>query len=121
MFFSGPAVSDWEGNMFTAGYLDNIMHDLLEKLLESKPTLFPPDIKTKRILSKAITASSHFTRHPTLVPRKKRVSTADIDTVNQWGKEERLTYNYRPNMPMHQHYVQPELLIEPFLRYTSAM
>ena len=33
--------------MYTAGDVDNIMHDLLEKIFEVKPTLFPPDIKNK--------------------------------------------------------------------------
>ena len=41
------AVSDWEGKMYTAGDVDNIMHDLLENIFEVKPTLFPPDIENK--------------------------------------------------------------------------
>ena len=32
----GPAILDWQGNMYTAGEMNDIMHEILEDLLQKK-------------------------------------------------------------------------------------
>ena len=48
------------------------------------------------------------------------VSDKDIDIVNKWSLVEKKN-GTKDSQPMKQHYVQFELLLSPFLRYTKAM
>ena len=50
-----------------------------------------------------------------------KVATSDIETVNRWSEEQRAKTGNKVSMPMRQHCAQPQLLVEPFVRYTSAM
>ena len=49
-----------------------------------------------------------------------KVDKDDVDIVNRWQTVEE-AQGKRPSRPMRQHYAQFELLLGPFLRYTSMM
>ena len=117
----GPAISNAKGEMFNASDLDSMLHELLDDLFERNKNIFPPDIKTKEDLIESYHCFRSFRRASDTRAMEKKVSVTDIEIVNRWGQEQRSKSNSKIHMPMRQHYAQPELLIEPFVRYTTAM
>ena len=116
----GPAISDEHGKMFNVRDLDDMLHDVLVDLFDLKRNLFPEDIKTVEEIRKFYQCFRSFRRASDTRALEVKVSTPDIDIVNRWRKVE-AAEGRRPGFDMKQHYAQFDLLLKPFLRYTSAM
>ena len=97
------------------------MHNLLEELMSKDESLFPPDIQTRDNLNESYHCFCLFRRTSDMRAVEMKVATSDIETVNRWSKEQRAKTGNKVSMPMRQHCAQPQLLVEPFVRYTSAM
>lgn len=120
-WLEGPAISNSSGELHSSGDLDCMLHDILEELFEEDKSIFPPDIKTRESLTDSYHCFRSFRRASDTRAMEKKVSITDIEIVNRWGQEQRARNNSKASMPMRQHYAQPKLLIEPFVRYTTAM
>jgi hypothetical protein len=118
---TGPAISDLTRKILTTGYLDFKLVSLLEEVHDEAPHLFPSNIKTnKDEIGNCYQVFRSLRRSSDTRAIEKNISRNDIDTVNRWhGTEQAM--GSRPYRPMYQHYAQVDLLIKPFLRYTSAM
>ena len=120
-WIEGPAIANSRGELYSASDLDCLLHEVLEELFDEDKTIFPPDIKTKENLIESYHCFRSFRRASDTRAMEMKVAVTDIEIVNRWGQEQRSKHNSKINMPMRQHYAQPELLIAPFLRYTTAM
>jgi len=113
-FVDGPVISNHEGVILSVKLVDDMIHTLLIDLFHHDSNLFPPSIDT---IQKISTSYQCFR---TFRATEMGISTNDVNTVNRWqdnqhGKRKKVANN------MHQHYTQIDLLIKPFLRYTSQM
>jgi hypothetical protein len=116
----GPAISDWEGSVLSTKVLDEQLVELLEEIFDDTPKLFPTSIQNKDEIHPSYQVFRSLRRSSDTRAIEQNVSKSDIDIVNRWHTVEAAKGN-RPNLPMAQHYAQVELLLKPFLRYTSAM
>jgi hypothetical protein len=117
---TGPAICDKEGTQLTTVMANEILHELLCRLYNQDPSLFPSHIGSHGdILSKYHVYRS-FRRASDSRAISKEVATADIRVVNRWHKVEK-AQGQRPSYDMPQHYAQIDLLVDCFLRYTMAM
>ena len=101
-------------------HLDKMLHELLSHLFTTNKELFPEDIKSQDDVRKFYQCFRSFRRTSDTRAMEQKVSSADIDIVNRWRKVE-AGAGRRPGYTMQQHYAQLDLLLKPFLRYTSAM
>ena len=96
------------GQLLTSREIDGMMHEILEELFDKEDALFPPDIKTKKNLVESYHCYRSFRQASNTRAMEKKVAITDIDTVDQWGKEECSKDQGIVQMPMRQHYTQPE-------------
>jgi hypothetical protein len=80
--------------------------------------LFPYTRTSKEEIEQNYHAFRSFRRSSDTRALNQGVKRDDIDIVNRWHQVERAAGN-RPSFDMRHHYAQYELLIQPFLRYTS--
>jgi hypothetical protein len=119
-FVDGPAISDFQGQVYSTRDMSDSLFEILEELYDSHRHLFPEDISTKDMLRERYQAFRTFRRTSDTRATEMGVSKADIDMVNRWESAERAK-GKRQNMPMRMHYTQVELIVKPFLRYTGQM
>jgi hypothetical protein len=119
-FTDGPAISDFNGRSFSTRDMTESLADILEDLFDSDRSLFPPDINTKELLRERYQAFRTFRRTSDTRAAEMAVSSLDIDIVNRWESVEK-AQGRRAAMPMRLHYMQIELSLQPFLRYTGQM
>ena len=117
----GPIILDEKGWLHNSSDMDTLMHELLERFMSKDESLFPLDIQTIRNLYESYHSFCLFRRASDTRDVKMKVAAPDIETVNRQGKEQRAKTGDKVNMSMRQHYTQPKILVEPFVRYTSAM
>jgi hypothetical protein len=116
----GPAISDDKGRVLTSTIIDHGMHEVLEELYDKDRDLFPPSISSKEEIASSYHAFRSFRRSSDTRALNQGVNRDDIDLVNRWHQVEKADGN-RPAFDMRHHYAQYELLVDPFLRYTSVM
>jgi hypothetical protein len=116
----GPAISDEKGRVLNLSSIDQSMHEILEDLFISNPQLFPSTITSKEDVLSNYHAFRSFRRSSDTRALNQGVKQDYIDLVNRWHQVEKALGN-QPSFDMRHHYAQYELLIDPFLRYTSAM
>jgi hypothetical protein len=119
-FTDGPAISDSRGRSFSSKDMSASFLEILEDLFDSERHLFPPDITSKELLRERYQAFRSFRRTSDSRAAEMNVSASDIDIVNRWESVERAK-GKRANMSMRLHYLQIELIVKPFLRYTGRM
>jgi hypothetical protein len=120
-FRDGPAISDEKGGrVLNSSTIDHGMHEVLEDLFMTHRHLFPSTIKSKEDVMANYHAFRSFRRSSDTRALNQGVQRDDIDLVNRWHQVEKAGGN-RLSFDMRHHYAQYELLIDPFLRYTSAM
>ena len=129
-FVDGPAISDSSGKLFHSRDINDMLISILSKLYNDSADLFPIDIvtkisKTKEIeetLSSAYGCFRSFRRasDSRAIEKRKDLEQDDVEIVNRWRAVESAK-GKRPNLPMKQHYVDVQVLLHPFLRYTTAM
>ena len=120
-WLDGPAISNCQGDIYSSSDLDCMLHEILEELFEEDKSIFPPDIKGRESLIDNYHCFRSFRQALDTRAMEKKVPITDIEIVNRWEQEQRARHNNKVSMPMRQHYAQPKLLIEPFVRYTTAM
>ena len=120
-FTEGPGISNYYGILYTTNEIDKILQEILEECYDEDPLLFPPDIKSSSDILESYHCFRSLRKASDIQALEMRVSQADINCVNPWGQDQRNTHELKLKFPMRQHYSQPELLIQPFLRYTMAM
>ena len=117
---SGPLMTDYHGKKMTSTRLTGTMHHYLYQILEEKPELLPAKVGTVEEITERYHTFRSFRRGSDTRAISMKVDETDIYCVNRWKTEGR--NNRGPGgMPMHHRYADIDLLIQPFLRYTSAM
>jgi len=119
-FAQGPAISDVHGNVLSASFLNDCLHDLLCEIFDDKSSLFPGSVTSKDTIRERYQCFRSFRRASDTRALELKVDKNDVDIVNRWRTVEE-AQGKRPSRPMRQHYAQFELLLGPFLRYTSMM
>ena len=129
-FTDGPAISDRKGKMYYSLDINNLLWDVLDSIFDDDQSLFPADVISKVQeadnprdgLSEIYACFRTFRRtSDTRALNKKNVlHNEDIEIVNRWRSVE-LAKGKGPNLPMKHHYAEIQIILEPFLRYTSAM
>jgi hypothetical protein len=118
---SGPAISNIHGQILTTAKLDLLLVTILEELHDTNIELFPSSLRqNKEDLGTPYQVFRSLRRASDTRALEKNISKTDIEVVNRWHSVEQAKGN-RPSRPMHQHYAQAELLVAPFVRYTTAM
>ena len=117
---NGPLISDDNGIMLSLQQMDRMMHGILEELLISDRSLFPPDIDSSSKIIDVYHCYRTFRKTSNTRALEMGVSETDINIVNRWRKNEK-SKTGKLNLPMVHHYAQPELLIAPFKRYMSKL
>jgi hypothetical protein len=118
--YDGPAISDEKGRVLNSSNIDQSMHEVLEELFTHQQDLFPSSIKTKEDIEENYHAFRSFRRSSDTRALNQGVRRDDINLVNRWHQIDKAD-GRRPSFDMRHHYAQYELLIDPFLRYTTAM
>jgi hypothetical protein len=119
--YTGLAISDEKGRVLNGANIDRAMHEVLEDVFIQEPDLFPSSIKSKEDIEANYNAFRSLRRSSdTSRALNMGVRRDDIDIVNRWHQVNKADGN-RPSFDMRHHYAQYELLVDPFLRYTSAM
>ena len=119
-FKDGPAILDENGKIYRMKDLDNMLHDVMGSIFEDEKHLFPEDIKSMDDVCKFYQCFRSFRMASDTRALEMKVPSPDIDIVNRWRKVE-AGGGRRPGFTMQQHYAQFDLLLQPFLRYTSVM
>lgn len=118
--FTGPAICNKEGIQWTTAVANEILHELLCRLFDQDPSLFPSNIGSHAEVLAKYHVYRSFRRASDSRAIAKEVALADIRVVNPWQKVEKAK-GQRPSYDMPQHYAQIDLLVDCFLRYTRAM
>jgi hypothetical protein len=116
----GPLFSHHDNVVMSTHALDDLLTDVLEELYEDKPQNFPLSITSKEEIVGNYQVFRSFRRSSDTRALEKKIAGSDIDIVNRWHRIEQAK-GARPAFQMKEHYAQVELLLKPFLRYTSAM
>jgi hypothetical protein len=116
----GPAISDEKGRSYSTKDMTGSLLEILEDLFDSDRHLFPPDITSKEILRERYQAFRTFRKTSDTRAAEMEVSSSDVDIVNRWESVEK-AQGRRAAMPMRLHYLQFDLCLKPFLRYTGSM
>jgi hypothetical protein len=119
-FKDGPAISDIKGRSFSTRDMSDSFLEVLEDIFDTDKGLFPPDISSKEKIRERYQAFRSFRRTSDTRAIEMNVSATDIDIVNRWESVERAK-GKRAAMSMRLHYLQIELVLQPFLRYTAMM
>jgi len=115
---SGPAISDIEGKVLSAKIVDDVLHEELITIFNDNSRLFPPSITSTEKIPSNYQCFRTFRRTSTTRATEMKVGSTDINIVNRWKVS---SDPKKPKAGMHQHYTELELLVQPFLRYTSKM
>lgn len=113
-------ISNHLGIKFESSEFNDILHQILEELFESQKSLFPPFITSKEDIHDSYHCFRTFRKSSDTRAIEVKVSESDIDIVNRWSTKGPLK-TAQASGKMRIYYAQPELLIEPFIRYGQAM
>jgi hypothetical protein len=116
----GPAITDLEGRVLSTKVLDETLIEVLEEIYDEDSKQYPMSIQSKDDLHTAYQVFQSLRRSSDTRAIEQNLSRSDTDVVNRWHIFE-AAKGSRPNLAMHQHYAQADLLLKPFLRYTKAM
>ena len=116
----GPAISNHEGILLSTKYVDDTVHELLNDIFQSDHSLFPPSIDSPEKISYSYQCFRSFRRTSATRATEVGISTNDANTISRWQEGQNKKAK-KSSSSMRQHYTQFDLLIKPFLRYTSQM
>ena len=116
----GPAISDISGSPLTSRHLNEMLHEALFHCFEEDRSLFPQKVLNRDLIPQYFQIFRSLRRSSDTRALEKKIDTKDIEVVNRWRTVEEAK-GKRPSRPMYQHYAQFELLLDPFIRYTSKM
>lgn len=113
-------ITNHKGIQLSSSDFNSLFHQILEELFETRKNLFPPFIKEKDDISSSYHCYRTFRKTSDTRAIDQKVSDTDIDIVNRWSTRGTLK-SAQASGTMRIYYAQPELLIEPFLRYANAL
>lgn len=116
----GWMISDSKKKNFDSSTFNPLLHQVLEELFENKKSLFPPFISDIEDIYDSYHCFRTFRKTSDTRAIDQNVSESDIDIVNRWSTKGSLKAA-QASGKMRIYYAQPELLIEPFLRYGSKL
>jgi hypothetical protein len=119
-YIDGPAISGTDGKVMDSRAIDDMLHECLEDVFDTHQDLFPAGIPTKDDIREKYQAFRSYRRGSVTRATNKHVKSTDIETVNRWHVWNQASGS-RPSLPMRQHYIQYDELLDPFMRYTLAM
>ena len=119
-FRTGPLISDSTGQPLSTSEVNEMLHEALLHLYDEDRSSFPEQILHREMIPKHFQIFRSLRRSSDTRAIEMKIDTKDIDVVNRWRTVEEAR-GKRPSRPMHQHYAQLELLVDPFLRYTTKM
>jgi hypothetical protein len=120
-FHDGPAISDIAGRVLTCTALDDVFTEILEDIYDDHPQLFGLAVKDKEEVAGSYQVYRTPRRSSVTRAAEQKVSREDIELINRWHMINQ-SEGSRPSFSnMRQHYVQADLLLQPYLRYTVAM
>jgi len=119
-FSQGPAISDNRGNILSTSVLNECLHQLLFDIYEEQNDSFPANVTSKDIIRERYQCFRSFRKASDTRALEMKVAKNDVEIVNRWRTVEEAR-GRRPNRPMRHHYAQFDLLLDPFIRYTSMM
>jgi hypothetical protein len=117
---TGPAICDKEGTQWTTVMANKILHELLCRLYNQDPSMFPSHIGSHGDILSKYHVYRLFRCASDSRAFSKEMATADIKVVNRWQKVEK-AQGQRPSYGMPQHYAQIDLLVDCFLHYRMDM
>ena len=117
---TGPAISDTKGFLLATRDLNTLLYEILLEIHEESSNMFPPTIESADDIIDNYKVYRTFRKTSDTRALKEKVAVADIEIVNRWDQVS-LQHSKRIAQPMRHHYVQFELLLKPFLRYTYEM
>jgi hypothetical protein len=118
--FNGPAISDEKGRVLNSVNIDQGMHEILEDLFTNQNDLFPSPITSINDILSNYHAFQSFCRRSDTRDLNQGLRQDGIDIINCWHQVDKADGN-QPDFDMRHHYMQYELLVDLFLRYTSDM
>ena len=130
-FVDGPLLANHKGEVVSAKFIDELLIICLSEIYEMDKSLFPLDVQRKigiNLSEIALNLRVHYSCSRTFrrssdtraLEVRHKLFDEDIEIINRWRSVERAK-GKRPNNKMKQHYAEVEILLRPFLRYTSAM
>ena len=117
---SGPATSDTRGYLLSSRDIDTLFHELLTEIFEMDSDIFPPTVTSLEEVIENCRVNRSLHRTANTRALEEKVVGEDINLVSKWeqkGGTEKELYA----QPMKHHYVQFDLLLKPFMRYTYQM
>ena len=115
----GPAISGVNWKILARDLLDNALHEGLLEIFQTHKTLFPGKIKSEDDIKSSYQNFRTLRRTSDTGVLEVKVDSNDIDIVNRWEGVQ-ASKGKQPGRSMKHHYADIVLLVQPFLRYTSA-
>ena len=100
--------------------LDEMLIELLTECQSENREFFPADMDTQQKIINSYQYFRPFKRTSDTRALENQFNESDIDIVNR-GKTLDTANGKNPGRAMRQHYAQLDLLMKPFLQYTSGM
>ena len=118
---TGPAITKWDGALFTTPDLNTIFHGLLWDIFQKDKSLFGADIKTKADIEKWFSVFRTLRRTSDSRSLAEAVSPDDINAINRWSEKERAKGRKVPGKRLRHYYADMPQLLSAFVRYTYSM
>ena len=119
-FINGQNISGLDGKLLSIKTLNDMLHQALKEIYVEKPNLFPLSIDHIDKIAVNYQCFRTLRRTSTTRATEEGVSETDINIVNKWRPPDEIR-GPKSKSTMHQHNTQFDLLVKPFLRYTSKM
>jgi len=116
----GPAFINRKGVQASTSDMNEFFHAALVDIFESRPDLFPPNIKSMEDVTEKYDVYRSFRRGSQSRATAMKVDVNDDFVVNKWRRKESAGHS-RPSQPINQHYTDISLCLDSFLRYTQVM
>ena len=130
-FVKGQAISDHKGVAWSTRFVDDLLVTVFEDLYQDHARRFPTEVRSalndgeldlREILSRNFSCFRTFRRtsDSRALEMRYKLKKEDVEVVNRWRALE-LSKGKKPKRAMKHHCADVQILLKPFLRYTTAM
>ncbi len=117
----GPMMTHLNGEIMTPKEVNETFHELLEDVWNKDLSLFPRAFQENvNLISERYSTFRSFRRGSDTRAVEMNVSKIDIEVVNRWSQKTKKNNRQKKGDMLH-HYADLEMLLGPFIRYTTAM
>ena len=116
----GPAFINEDGIQSSTSEMNDLFHELMIEIFETKRSLFDIDVKSVADIQEKYNVYRSFRRGSESRAVSQKVTEADRYIIHRWRKKETAGQN-KVGHPIDQLYVDISLVKDAFLRYTKAM